>query len=119
MKLIAALARTFGVHPGFFLDDFGENQAGQLQEQVELLALVRHARLSSTQLRVFLGPGPEARQAIIDLIAAVTAPVTSTARWSWQVEPAKYLTHRQIPAKVIQSGAIGRDLLMRDEWSAA
>ncbi len=41
MKMITALARTFGVHPGFFFDDFDENQAGLLHEQVELLALVR------------------------------------------------------------------------------
>ena len=73
MKLIAALARTFGVHLGFFFDDFDENQAGLLHEQVELLAPVRNACVSSTQLRVFLGLSPEARQAIIDLIAAVTA----------------------------------------------
>ena len=72
MKLIAALARTFGVPPGFFFDDFDENQAGLLQEQVELLALVRDARVSSTQLRVILGLSPEARQAIIDLIVALT-----------------------------------------------
>jgi ESX-1-secreted protein regulator len=74
MKLLAALARTFGVHPGFFFDDFDENQAGLLQEQVELLALVRDASVSSTQLRVFLELSPEARRAIIDLIVAVTAP---------------------------------------------
>ena len=73
MKLIAALARTFGVHLGFFFDDFDENQAGLLHEQAELLAPVRNACVSSTQLRVFLGLSPEARQAIIDLIAAVTA----------------------------------------------
>ncbi len=48
MKLIAALARTFGVHPGFFFDDFDENQAGLLHEQAELLALIRDARISST-----------------------------------------------------------------------
>ena len=73
MKLIAALARTFGVHPGFFFDDFDEDQVGLLREQVELLALVRGARVSSTQLRVFLELSPEARQAVIDLIAALTA----------------------------------------------
>ena len=73
MKLIAALARTFGVHPGFFFDDFDENQAGLPREQAELLALVRDARVSSTQLRVFLELSLEARQAIIDLIAALTA----------------------------------------------
>lgn len=44
MKLIAALARTFGIHRGFFFDEFDENQAGLLHEQVELLALVRNAQ---------------------------------------------------------------------------
>ena len=58
-KLLAALARTFGVHPGFFFDDSDENQAGLLQEQVELLALVRDADVSSAQLRVFLGLSPD------------------------------------------------------------
>ena len=72
MKLIAPLAQTFGVHPGFFFDDFGENQAGLLHEQAELLALVRDARISSTQLRVILELSPEARQAIINLIIALT-----------------------------------------------
>ena len=72
MKPIAALARTFGVPPGFFFDDSDENQAGLLQEQVELLALVRDAHVSSTQLRVILGLSPEARKAIIDLIVALT-----------------------------------------------
>ncbi len=28
------------MHPGFFFDDFDENQAGLLHEQVELLALL-------------------------------------------------------------------------------
>ena len=69
-KLIAALARTFSVHPGFFFDDFDENQAGLPHEQAELLALVRGARVSSTQLRVFLELSPLARQAITDLIQA-------------------------------------------------
>jgi hypothetical protein len=72
MKLMATLARTFGVPPGFFFDNSGEHQAGLLQEQVELLALVRDARISSTQLRAILELSPEARQAIIDLIVALT-----------------------------------------------
>jgi hypothetical protein len=73
MKLIAALARTFGVPPGFFFDDSGEHQAGLLHEQVELLALVRHARVSGIQLRMILELSPEAREAVIDLIVALTA----------------------------------------------
>jgi hypothetical protein len=40
MKLIEAMARTFGVPPGFFFADYDTGQAGLLQEQVELLALV-------------------------------------------------------------------------------
>ena len=73
MKLIEAIARTFGVPPGFFFEDFSDGQAGLLHEQVELLALVRNARVSSTQLRVILGWSTEIRQAVIHLISALTA----------------------------------------------
>jgi transcriptional regulator with XRE-family HTH domain len=68
-RLIEALARTFGVPPAFFFDDYDE-QAGLLQEQVELLALVRDAHIGSAQLRAILELGPEARQAIVDLVQA-------------------------------------------------
>jgi transcriptional regulator with XRE-family HTH domain len=73
MKLVEAMARTFGVPPGFFFDDFDDGQAGLLQEQVELLALVRNARVSSAQLRVILGWSTEIRQAIIHLVSTLTA----------------------------------------------
>ena len=68
-RLIEALARTYGVPPAFFFDDYGE-QAGLLQEQVELLALVRDADISSAQLRAILALSPAARQAITDLVEA-------------------------------------------------
>jgi len=68
-RLIEALARTFGIPPAFFFDDYSE-QAGLLQEQVELLALVRDARISSAQLRAILELSPQARQAITDLVEA-------------------------------------------------
>jgi len=68
-RLIEALARTFGVPPAFFFDDYSD-QAGLLQEQVELLALVRDARISSAQLRAILELSPQARQAIADLVEA-------------------------------------------------
>jgi transcriptional regulator with XRE-family HTH domain len=68
-RLIEALARTFGVPPAFFFDDYSE-QAGLLREQVELLALVRDARISSAQLRAILELSPQARQAITDLVQA-------------------------------------------------
>ena len=68
-RLIEALAKTFGVPPAFFFDDYDE-QAGMLKDQVELLALVRDARISSTQLRAILELSPEARQAIVSLVEA-------------------------------------------------
>jgi transcriptional regulator with XRE-family HTH domain len=68
MRLIDALARTFGVPPAFFFPDYGDEQAGLLQEQVELLALVRDTGVTSTQLRALLELSPGARQAVADLI---------------------------------------------------
>ena len=73
MKLIEAMARTFGVPPGFFFDGYDMDQAGLLQEEVEMLALVRSASISAAQFRVILGLSPAARQAVIDFIVAVTA----------------------------------------------
>jgi transcriptional regulator with XRE-family HTH domain len=71
-KLIEAMAKTFGVPAAFFFDDYDATQAGLLQEQVELLAMIRDARIDAVQLRAILGLSPEALQVIIDLIA-VTA----------------------------------------------
>jgi ESX-1-secreted protein regulator len=68
MRLIEALARTFGVPPAFFFSDYDDQQAGLLREQVELLALVRDAGVTSTQLRALLELSPGARQAVVDLI---------------------------------------------------
>ena len=72
MRLIEALARTFGVPPAFFFTDYDEQQAGLLAEQVELLALVRGTGTTSGQLRALLELSPEARQAIADLVAHTT-----------------------------------------------
>jgi ESX-1-secreted protein regulator len=72
MRLIEAMARTFGVPAAFFFPEFNEEQAGLLQEQVELLAMIRDAHIDTGQLRAILGLSPEARKAITDLIA-VTA----------------------------------------------
>jgi transcriptional regulator with XRE-family HTH domain len=55
MKLIEAIAQTFSVPPGFFFADYDTGQAGLLQEEVELLALVRSASISPAQLRPILG----------------------------------------------------------------
>ena len=68
-RLIEALARTFGVPPAFFFDDYDEH-ASLLQDQVELLAVVRDACIGSAQLRAILELSPQARQAITDLVQA-------------------------------------------------
>ena len=68
MRLIEALAKTFGVPPAFFFDDYDEKQAGLLEEQVELLALIRDAHINTAQLRTILSLSDEARQAVADLI---------------------------------------------------
>jgi ESX-1-secreted protein regulator len=76
MRLINALAKTFGVPPAFFFDDYDPAQAGLLREQAELLALVRDAGLTSAQLRSLLQLTPGARQAITDLINHTTRTQT-------------------------------------------
>jgi transcriptional regulator with XRE-family HTH domain len=68
MRLIEALAKTFGVPPAFFFPDYDDEQAGLLREQVELLALVRDTGVTSAQLRALLELSPGARQAVADLI---------------------------------------------------
>ncbi len=68
MRLIDALARTFGVPPAFFFSDYDDEQAGLLREQIELLALVRDTGVTSAQLRALLKLSPGARQAVADLI---------------------------------------------------
>ena len=72
MRLIQALATTFGVPPAFFFDDYDQEQAGQLREQVELLALMRDSGVTSAQPRAPAALPPAARQAVADLIEHTT-----------------------------------------------
>jgi transcriptional regulator with XRE-family HTH domain len=68
MRLIEALAKTFGVPPAFFFADFDEGQLGLVQDQVELLALVRDAGITSAEFRAIVGLGPEGRRAVAGFI---------------------------------------------------
>ena len=71
MRLIAALAHTFGVPPAFFFDDYDTSEPGGLPpDQMELIALVRAHGVTTTELRALLATTPEVRQAIATLIAA-------------------------------------------------
>ena len=68
LRRLQALARTFGVPPAFFFDDYDGEQAGQLREQVELLALMRDSGVTSAQLRALASLSPGARLAVADVI---------------------------------------------------
>jgi ESX-1-secreted protein regulator len=68
MRLLQALAATFGVPPAFFFDGYDEDQSAQLMDQVELLTLMRDSGVTSTQLRALAALTPAARQAVVDLI---------------------------------------------------
>lgn len=85
-RLIEALARTFGVPPAFFFDDYDPQAAGLLREQVELLALIRDSGISAVQLRAIAGLTEAAREAVVRLIEA-TARAESDRRGSGDREP--------------------------------
>ena len=70
-RLIEAMARTFGVRPAFFFGDHDEKEAGLVQEEAEMLAMIRDAKITADQLRPFLRLSPEARQLIIDFVTVV------------------------------------------------
>ena len=85
-RLIEALARTFGVPPAFFFDDYDPQAAGLLREQVELLALIRDSGISAVQLRAIAGLPEAARDAVVSLIEATTR-AESGRRGSGEGEP--------------------------------
>ena len=68
LRVIQALATTFGVNPAFFFDDYDEEKLALLQDQVELLALVRDAGITSAEFRALLGMDAEARKTVASLI---------------------------------------------------
>ena len=72
MRLIDALAKTFGVPPAFFFTDHDDHQASLLREQVELLALIRDSNVTAAQLRSLLELSPQALQAVADLVRHTT-----------------------------------------------
>ena len=72
LRVIQALATTFGVEPAFFFDDYNEEKLGLLQDQVELLALVRDAGITSAEFRALLGMDSEARKTVAGLIQRAT-----------------------------------------------
>jgi transcriptional regulator with XRE-family HTH domain len=77
MRLVEALAKTFGVPPAFFFSDYDDDQQARLlREQVELLALIRDSKVTAAQLRSLLELSPEALQAVADLVRHTTGSQT-------------------------------------------
>jgi transcriptional regulator with XRE-family HTH domain len=71
LRVLQALATTFGVEPAFFFNDYDEARLGLLQDQVELLALVRDAGITSAQFRALLGLDDAGRKTFADMIRRV------------------------------------------------
>jgi transcriptional regulator with XRE-family HTH domain len=71
MRVIDALACTFGVEPGFFFKGYDATKLRLMQEQAELVALVRGADITAAEFRSLLGLDTEGRQTIGDLIRRV------------------------------------------------
>jgi transcriptional regulator with XRE-family HTH domain len=74
LRVIEALAKTFGVPAGFFLDDYDEDKLGLWREQVELLALIRDSGITAAQLRTLLGLDDAGRKVVADLIRRTIPP---------------------------------------------
>ena len=74
LRVIEALARTFGVPAGFFLDDYDEGKLGLWREQVELLALIRDSGITAAQFKTILGLDDEGRRVVADLIRRTIPP---------------------------------------------
>ena len=70
-RVIQALAKVFGVEPGFFFDDYDEEKLGLVKDQVELLALIRDAKITSVQFRALMKMDPEGREVFADMIRRV------------------------------------------------
>ena len=74
LRVIEALARTFGVPAGFFVEDYDEGRLGLLREQVELLALIRDWGITAAQFKTMFGLDDEGRTVIADLIRPTIRP---------------------------------------------
>jgi ESX-1-secreted protein regulator len=74
LRVIEALARTFGVPAGFFVENYDEGKLGLLREQVELLAVIRDWGITAAQFKTMFGLDDEGRTVIADLIRPTLRP---------------------------------------------
>ena len=87
LRVIEALAKTFGVPAGFFLDDYDEEKLGLWREQVELLALIRDTGITAAEFRAFLGLDAEGRKAVAGLIERAARSDTQAPAHDQDVAP--------------------------------
>jgi transcriptional regulator with XRE-family HTH domain len=74
IRVIQALARTFGVPAGFFLEDCDEGELRLWGEQVELLALIRDYGITTAQFKTIFGLDDESHEVIAVLIRRTIGP---------------------------------------------
>ena len=74
LRVIQALATTFGVQGGFFLEDYDEAKLGLQQEQVELLALIQNSGMTAAEFKTLLKLDDEGREVIAGLIRRPAGP---------------------------------------------
>jgi transcriptional regulator with XRE-family HTH domain len=75
-RLIGAMAQFFRVPPDFFFDGYDDDQASVIQEQAEMLAIIRAAGIAPADLRVLLGLSPEARQLLLGFVTVAARDET-------------------------------------------
>ena len=76
LRVIEALAKTFGVPAGFFLEDYDEGKLGLWREQVELLALIRDSGITAAQFKTILGLDDEGRRVVAASSGALSGPAS-------------------------------------------
>lgn len=79
LRVIEGLSKFFSVPPAFFFED---ETFESIEDQLELLKLLRDTGVASAQLRAFLTLTPEARQAVADLIEATARREDERSRQS-------------------------------------
>jgi transcriptional regulator with XRE-family HTH domain len=87
LRVIQALATTFGVEPAFFFEDYDEDKLGLIQDQVELLALVRDAGITSAEFRAILGMDSTGRKTLASLIGRAARAEAQAAASSQKETP--------------------------------
>ena len=83
-RVLEALAAFFGVPPSYFFDD---EVFKAVEEQIELLTMLRETRVRGAHLRSFLRLSPEAQQMVGELIESTARLEQRTRREDAESSP--------------------------------